>query len=153
MKQKEKLPLPRGKMLWIGAGLLLGILLLALGGRGENAEAKSEAAAPSAEAYREALEERLEALCETVTGAGEVRVMITLAGSYGNIYEKNSKGEALTVGSGREENAVLAFTEVPKILGVGIVATGAVNGAVKNELASLVAATLGIGVHKIYVTR
>lgn len=152
MKHKEKPTLPRGKYLLIGAGLLLGIFLLIVGGMGGESEAKTEIATPSAEEYCLTLEKRLEALCREVSGAGDVRVMITLSGGYGNIYETNSKGDPVTVGSGREENAVLALTETPKIVGVGIVATGAGKESVKNELMALVAATLGIGIHKIYVT-
>ncbi len=114
-------------------------------------EAEEPVVSVSAEAYCADLENRLEKLCSTVKGVGKVRVMVTLEGGYENIYEKDEEG-TVTVGSGKGESAVISAVRPPKIAGVGIVAEGAANERVKNELLAIVSVSLGIGTHKIYVT-
>ncbi len=142
------------KMLLIGVGLVMGVLLLIMGSlpAGEEREG-AQTAIPSASEYEEALERRLETLCRAVDGAGEVRVMVTFAGGYRSLYEKDADGACATVGSGKTESAVLSSLQSPEILGVGIVATGAGSEQVRGELLSLVSAALGVGTHKIYITR
>ncbi len=143
----KKLPI---KYLLVGAGFLVGVLLLLFGSFGGE-EAEEPVVSVSAESYCSDLEERLEKLCSTVKGAGKVRVMVTLEGGYENIYEKDEKG-TVTVGSGKGESAVISATRPPRVAGVGIVAEGAGNERVKNELLAMVSVALGIGTHKIYIT-
>ncbi len=147
---KEKLPI---KYILAGAGFLVGILFLLFGSFGgeEAKEPEPSGVTVSAESYCSDLEERLEKLCSTVKGAGKVRVMVTLEGGYENIYEKDEKG-TVTVGSGKGESAVISATRPPRVAGVGIVAEGASNERVKNELLAIVSVSLGIGTHKIYIT-
>lgn len=153
MKEKIKLPAGRGKYLLIGAGLLVGVLLLVAGNFDtDSADKAAVVESFSAEEYCEILERRLVALLSSVEGAGEVRVMVSLEGGYQSVYEKDGDGVPVTVGSGSSESAVLVSKELPAIGGVGVVCSGAKSERVKNEIVALISATLGIGTHKIYVT-
>lgn len=152
MKEKFKLPTGRGRYLLIGVGLLLGVLLLVAGNFSAERSSKTEAEPFSAEEYCEILETRLSELLSSVEGAGEVRVMVSLEGGYQRVYEKDGEGVPVTVGSGSSESAVLVSESTPAIGGVGVVCQGAKSERVKNEIVALISATLGIGVHKIYVT-
>lgn len=153
MKEKIKLPAGRGKYLLIGAGLLVGVLLLVAGNFDtDSADKAAVVESFSAEEYCEILERRLAALLSSVEGAGEVRVMVSLEGGYQSVYEKDGDGVPVTVGSGSSESAVLVSKELPAIGGVGVVCSGAKSERVKNEIVALISATLGIGTHKIYVT-
>lgn len=153
MKEKFKLPAGRGRYLLIGAGLLIGILLLVVGNFDtESADKAVVVQTFSAEEYCEMLEKRLAALLSSVDGAGEVRVMVSLEGGYQSVYEKDGEGVCVTVGSGSSESAILVSQGSPAIGGVGVVCRGAKSERVKNEIVALISATLGIGTHKIYVT-
>lgn len=152
MKEKIKLPAGRGRYLLIGAGLILGILLLVAGNLDIKSVDQKMVQAFSAEEYCQTLEKRLATLLSAVDGAGEVRVMISLEGGVRSVYEKDGKGECVTVGSGSSESAVLVSEGMPAIGGVGVVCRGATSERVKNEIIALISATLGVGAHKIYVT-
>lgn len=151
MKEKIKLPAGRGKYLLIGAGLLVGVLLLIVGNVDTKVTEKTEETL-SAEAYCQTLESRLCALLSAVEGAGEVKVMVSLEGGYRSVYERDGNGVPVTVGSGSSESAVPVTKGTPAISGVGVVCRGAKNERVKREIVALVSATLGVGTHKIYVT-
>lgn len=153
MKEKIKLPAGRGKYLLIGAGLLIGILLLVAGNfDADRLDQTAVGEAISAEEYCEMLEKRLVILLSAVEGAGEVRVMVSLESGYRSVYEKDGEGVPVTVGSGSSESAVLVTEGAPAIGGVGVVCQGAKNDRVKREVVALISATLGVGTHKIYVT-
>ena len=142
-------------------GLGLGVLLLILGGQGEKKESRSASAeetAPDPEAYAQALEERIETLCSSVKGAGQVRVTVTLKGGYRTVYATDGRtssagvqSSTVLVGSGASEEAIFVCYENPEIAGVGIVCQGGDNDGVRRQIVSLVAATLDIGTNKIFV--
>ena len=50
------------------------------------ARAPGEAYEVSLDAYRQALESRIASLCAQVAGAGDVRVIVSLAGGYEYVY-------------------------------------------------------------------
>ncbi|MFA7636451.1 MAG: hypothetical protein WCX81_01665 [Monoglobales bacterium] len=108
------------------------------------------------------LEKRLERVLEKVTGAGNVSVFVSLddygATDYAKdsrevIKEKQSESEHTTVmkGSGSAAAPVVTRMASPKVKGVIVVAEGADNAVVKENLAAAVEASLGIMPHRIKI--
>lgn len=108
------------------------------------------------------LEERLERVLEKVNGAGKVTVFVSLedygATDYAKdsreiLKEKQSESEETTVmkGSGSAAAPVVTRIASPKIKGVIVVAQGAKNEIVKQNLAAAVEASLAIMPHRIKI--
>lgn len=121
-----------------------------------------------AEAYRQDLCARLASILSSVSGAGNVRVEITLEAGHGRVYASDSLVEeskaADTTESRRETTVVLTpdvsgkgqspiqlREEMPKVAGVLVVAPGASDSAVRLELTEATATLLGVGVHRVRV--
>lgn len=108
------------------------------------------------------LEERLERVLKKVTGAGKVSVFVALEDYGATDYAKNSRevmreeqseSEQTTVmkGSGSGSSPVVTRALSPKVKGVIVVAEGAANLLVKENLAAAVEASLGIMPHRIKI--
>lgn len=142
-----------GQKKWLLLLLALAILLLVLGGEHKTTNTGTgESAADIAartEAYRKSLEGELAALCTAVRGAGRVSVMITLDGTERLVYAADARGEGKTdyVVSGGE--GLLLSRQYPAVIGVAIICEG--DSSVREELARLSSAVLGIGLNRIYV--
>ncbi len=139
---------------WFLLLLLLAVLLLLFGGGLGDAASQTEQdgdLAARTEAYRLALEEDLCALCSRVSGAGEVRVLLTLDGTERAVYatDTGSNGQRDYVTSGGA--GLLLYREYPAVRGVAVVCTGGADARVQSELTRLLAATLGIGSNCIYI--
>ena len=119
--------------------------------------------------YIEKTEKELEALLENISGAGEVKVMITLENCYENVFakgysEKNdsktdsqkseSEEEYIIVknGSNNEECLVVKVYE-PTVKGVAVIAQGAGNTQVKNAITQTVCALFDISTAKVSVEK
>lgn len=105
--------------------------------------------------YREHLEERIQTLCQSVSGVGSVRVAVTLSGSYKAVYateSKNGNEEYVILGSGSSASALLLSKETPSIIGVGVVCSGNFNVGVKSELTALIAAAFDVPTNRIYIS-
>ncbi len=117
--------------------------------------------------YIEKTEKELEALLENISGAGEVKVMITLENCYENVYakgyrEKNdnktdsqkseSEEEYIIIknGSSNEECLVVKVYE-PTVKGVAVIAQGAGNTQIKNAITQTVCALFDISTAKVSV--
>ena len=129
------------------------------------------------EEYVRGLERELEELLSSVEGAGEVRVMITLAESSEKVTVKEEKkttkatGEYGLGGQNRsgeeeilEEKVILEETSkekapfvrkqiYPKLEGVVIAARGAGEGRVRSDLSEAVQALFGLEAHKVKVLK
>lgn len=161
--------------LWVALlGVAVGVVLLLFGGEWASVFMKDDSKGSvsdrsdatedglqeiSMEAYRTALEARIRELCGRVSGAGEVYVMVNLAGGYEYVYATDQKTtqsgtayEYIMLGSGDEERVVYLTERVPEILGIGVVCTGGNDPTVRNEITALLSASLGVGSHKVYVT-
>lgn len=128
--------------------------------RGRTAEKKESASLPlSSEAE---LEARLEAILSEIKGAGKVRVMITFdrgseivparesqrsTGENGT----NESSKPLTVSSSGGQSPVVLAEIMPKIRGVIVVAEGAWDISVKNELEKAAMTALGTELSAINV--
>ena len=119
--------------------------------------------------YIEKTEKELEALLEKISGAGEVRVMITLENCYENVYAKgyNEKSEdkndllkseseeeyrIVKNGSNTEECLVIKVYE-PTVKGVAVIAEGAGNTQVKNAITQIVCALFDISTARVSVEK
>ena len=147
---------------------LLGVALLLFGGSGSRSDdgeqevTTSRAAAREMEAYTEALEAKIRALCESVSGISGVRVAVTLASGYEYVYAKDGESvssgdkvnmsyEYLTVGSGSDEKTVYLSERAPTGAGIGIVCRGGGDPTRKRELLLLISAAFGVPSNKIYI--
>lgn len=113
----------------------------------------------SVETYRQALEDRMAAICAQVSGAGEVQVIVSLQGGFEYVYAYDEKVSAagtsrvyVTIGSGSSQRLVFLTEKAPAITGIGVVCTGGSDPTVRQEITSLLSAAFGIGTNKIYVT-
>ncbi len=125
--------------------LVLGLGLLLLGGLGGGEE---EGETLDAEAYRRTLTEEVTALLSGVRGVGEVSVLLTLEAGESRVYAEGATGGTLTAGG----EGILVESRPPRVLGVAVVCTGGGDPAVREEITSLLSASLGIGTHKVKVS-
>ena len=109
--------------------------------------------------YAAALEDRLQALLTQVEGAGEVRVMVTLAAGEQTVYALDTENDA--DGASREKHLLLdgasgpALVErvaAPAVQGVAVVCTGGASAVVQSRVTAIVAALTGVGESHITVT-
>ena len=145
--------------LWvILAGALLGIALLLAGGRGKTEEQSTDTvsqvnATEETVLYRRRLEEEIRALCESVSGVGEVRVALTLEGGFREVYAtEGTDGEYVIVGSGSSAAPLLISRDPPALAGIGIVCRGGSSPSVQRELVALLSAAFDLPSNRIYVT-
>ena len=148
-------------------GGTLGVALLVFGGvfsedkDGAPEQAHEDTAVyDDADAYAEMLEKRVAELCSGVKGAGKVQVLVSLKGGYRTVYAIDSqsgstgyKSEIVMSGSGSDKRAVVTAYENPEIAGVGIICTGAASAEVREQMISLVAASLNVSTNKIFVAQ
>lgn len=129
------------------------------------------------EEYTVNLEKKLEEILSEVAGAGEVRVVISMASSTEKVVEKeqpvnrSNTAETDSQGGSRNINSVeMGDTAVystqngasepyvvkviqPKVEGVMVVAQGAGSGSVNKNLTEAIQALFGIEAHKIKVLK
>lgn len=154
------------KIIIILLGGSLGIMLLVLGGGvGSSAVSEEVSATPmsgygDADVYAASLETRVKDICQSVKGAGTVKVFVSLKGGYRTVYAYDSqsssggyKNEIVMSGSGSDKNAVVTAYENPQIAGVGIVCDGGGDAEVRKQIISLVSAALDISTNKIFVAQ
>jgi len=156
----------RGKKLLLPCLLLVGLLLVAFGnwsgGSGKVREATAEVWQATEQEYLYDLQDRLEAVLSQISGAGEVSVMLTLAGGAQNVLatdekiNENVNGENKT--TSRDSKVVttkdkpLVLQELkPKIEGVVVVSAGANNPHISMQLNQAVVALTGVKTHKVVV--
>jgi stage III sporulation protein AG len=154
----------RPGILLLGAALALGLILL---GSGRSQTPRREASEQTASVdplyeYSERMESRIRTLCESVRGVSDVRVVLSFEGDFSYVYATDSDTregkdqtqsylEYVTVGSGSSEQTVLLTRHFPKVSGIGIVCVGGGDGAIRQEMISLLSTALGVGSNKIYI--
>jgi stage III sporulation protein AG len=119
--------------------------------------------------YIKSQEKKLKTLLESIDGAGEVEVMITLESCYENVYLKDSslktqstKGELkeeqedtyimAKTGSNTQEGVIIKVYE-PVVKGVAVVATGGDSEKVKMAIIETVSAVFNINSVNISVEK
>lgn len=152
----------------LGTGGLLLIMISSLfSGKEEKSDAtesvRSTGFSDSAD-YCQETERRLEDFLETIDGAGNVRVYLTVGTDQRYVYareEKLSRSENKTeeeekyvmIGGGNGKNALIETVEVPEITGAVIACTGCDSPVVTERIYRAVSAALGISSGKIFVTK
>ena len=161
-------------------GFLAGEDSMILGPRKEKAKETKQGneTAKKREDYVSQMEERLVELLENVDGVGKVKVMVTLAASEEEVtlkdepYSQDSIQEADAQGGSRssisinkEETSVLVENEngqsvpyvtktvEPEVEGVVVIAEGAGQAKVENEIIEAVEVLFSVSVHKIKVMK
>lgn len=147
--------------------LLLGIalMLLPFGKKEETPETVVQEDPLTDEAYAQALEQRLEDMLCQVSGAGQVRVMLTLQTGSRTEYQTDTKNSdsgtqsqeerktvILSEGSAYDKAAVSAV-QYPRFQGALILCQGADQSTVRLALVNAVAALTGLGSGQITVIK
>lgn len=114
----------------------------------------------SEETYRASLEQQLEKLIEKMQGAGDSRVMITLADEGYTYVDKNTltddkKKEETTVvyDTGEGDSPYVVRRERPKVEGVVVVCEGGDSPGVVTEISDAVMSLFGLEPHKVIVVK
>lgn len=132
------------------------ILVLMTSGESAVPEEKSEF---DAARYTRELETELCEIIGHINGVGATHVMVTLESTDEQYYQKNIKSRSDINSAEREESVVfedkspiLIKKIMPEIKGVAVVCDGAVSAQVMQKVIELVACTLNLPAHRIYVT-
>ena len=158
----EKKSADPGNKLWI---LLIvavaGLLLIFIGNGTKEVKAEESPSPYRTESdeiviYRQHLEERVKAICESVRGVRGVTVTLSLSGGFESVYAtewKDGNEEYVILGSGASAEPLYLYRSAPEITGIGVVCSGAENEYVRYELISLLSAAFHVNANRIYVTR
>ena len=144
--------------LLFGCGVL-GILLILFGSSEQKTEESAKetpysTATDELVIYQDYLEERIRALCESVSGVKNVTVVVTLSGTFESVYATewpDGNEEYVILGSGSSASPIYLSRSAPEIAGIGIVCAGGSNDNVRRELISLLSATFHISSNRIYI--
>lgn len=108
--------------------------------------------------YEKELEEKLEEILERVSGAGKVKVMITLQDEGEEILDKDLKSdetsyeqETVIYEQDDETRPYVIKRKNPSIEGIVVVAEGGANAVVKTNLTEMVMALFPIEAHKVKI--
>ncbi len=158
------------------AGVIFGVALVVLLAFSELLESdesgdvlREENTSAYASQYTAEAEKELEGILREISGAGKVRVMITLESTYENVFAKGyetktqeqegktqseSQEEYIIIkqGSANEESLIVKVYE-PQIKGVAVVAQGADDVYVKQAIIETVCALYDISSAKVSVTK
>ncbi len=159
----EEIKKPSKKLPQIGialGGLVLGILFLTLGTilPGRQTE-DSRDTAYTVQYYTEELEQRITALCTSITGIEQAAVLLTLENGSEFVYARNGDSQSdggqswdyMILSQGDGEDPLLMTEIYPKVRGVAVVCTGGNTPAVQQTVTELLSASLGIPTHRIKV--
>lgn len=131
------------------------------GGTGASANAGSDGEADgSGNAYIKKLEQELEDLLKSMSGVGDVKVMITLQDEGQIILDKDTSSSAdsysestVILEQDDEELPFVTSQKYPRIEGVVVVAQGAGNAGVATEITETVMALFSVDAHKVKVLK
>ena len=139
---------------------LAGVLLVSISSKNEKQssdEVNFESLDPAK--YASEVEERVEALCNRVDGAGSAYAVVTLKGGYKAIYASDkqsgsnvNKSDTVIIGSGSSQKALLIGYENPEIAGIGIVCSGGDDYNVRKNIISVVSSAFDVSSNKIFVS-
>ncbi len=143
---------------------LAGIILLTLSEifpqRDEKEKENKAEASQISDTYEEDIERRLTSIISSINGAGNTRVMVTLASGDENVYAVKEKSndsslerEYIVIENGNDESGLLLKVIEPEVRGVAIVCDGANSASVRQEIVSTVSAVLGISTNRISIAK
>lgn len=150
--------------LTVAAGIL-GMLLIGVSEwipeRQPEQATESTVSALSAAEYASELETKLETLIQQMEGAGNVRVMVTMAESSRTVYATDTetdgngstRSEHLLLADGSSPPALVETTQLPQVQGVAVLCEGGDNAAVQARITEMVDVLTGAGASHISVER
>lgn len=170
-KLTEKIKNPK---ILVAAGLVgMALIFLSsfIGGGDKSGEKTPSGENITADEYRAQLEDSIEEIVKSITGSGNVKVVITLESgikySYADIKEgvsadktesdsKSTSSELkqsyITVKSADGgEQALLVTTEMPEVRGVAIVCEGGDDEQINEKIQNAVTAALNITSKRVYI--
>lgn len=125
----------------------------------------------SVQEYQTMLENKLKQTVESISGAGDATVIITLKGSFQSVYassdrqsstleasgdrtsrQNSSESDPVIIGRSGGDSPLLVTEIYPDINGVVVVCRGARDEAVRERIVLAVKAALGISAADVYVT-
>ena len=134
-------------------GLAVGVMLLFLGGHGE--EAPPTAATEegfSFEAYEKGLAARIEEMLGRMDGISEVHVMLTLEESYAEQLA-GADGEYLTVRESDGGQGTVTVSRIaPKVKGVAVICKGGSHSERQKKIIAMLSSLLDLPSHRIFVS-
>ena len=158
------------KILIIIAIGIIGTVMLMFSGQDENVSDDTENRDAAVDIEKLAtiddieqkLESKLEKLISSMSGVGNVSVIVTIASSDEYIFAENIKTETDSDSSSTDRNIIISGNKdgdgvvekgvkTPDVLGVAVVCQGADNLIVKSEITNLVTSLFGIGIDRVYV--
>lgn len=169
LKKIKNIKISKKNIILIVGAMLVTVLLLIseLSGTDSAETFSNDDTAEYSTQYIARTEKNLEALLEEISGAGKVRVMLTLENCYENVYAKGytekqdsdadsskqeSEEEYIIVKKGtNNEDCLVVKVYEPTVKGVAVIAEGAGNAQVKNAITQTVCALFDIDSTKVSV--
>lgn len=118
--------------------------------------------------YCEYLEDKIQEIVESIEGAGEAKVMITLSETTEYIYATNDRdtrknsensedstfeNDYVIIENNNNDAGLLIKTIEPKVRGVAVVCEGGHDSSVQRQIYSAVSAVLNISTSRISITK
>ncbi|MCD7774630.1 MAG: hypothetical protein LUG85_02170 [Clostridiales bacterium] len=165
----EKIKRDKKLIIIMAVGLFGAVLLLvsSFDIDGDTAESSEETDCEpiviSSEDIEESLESRLKNMVESIDGAGNAEVMISVDSTGEYVYAENTKSDE-DADSYSGENEIVIFEQSdgsdagliisvknPEIRGVAVICDGGDSSSVKAEITKMVTNLFGIGSDRVYV--
>lgn len=138
--------------------LVIGLVLLLFPGKEPNVPVPSNTQISTVESINA---KELEKILQSIDGAGEVQVLLSIASGEETIYQNNTERTAdsdkietvITTDSNRSEAGLITQVNPPVYLGAIVVCEGADKTAVKYAIMQAVGKITGLGSDKICVLK
>ena len=115
-------------------------------------------------AYTKQLEEKIEAMVSSVSGAGRSKVFVTLECDYETVYAKNGslsveqdgrdeKSEYIILDDDDREDGLVLRTVTPRVRGVAVACEGGAIREVADAVTVMLSAVLDVGLNHISVAK
>lgn len=152
----------------IGFTAIMIIFLSELGNTGKEEDTVFNTEEMASVTYCEYLEEKVKEIVESIDGAGEARVMITLSETTEYIYATNDKdtrkssdtdddstfeNDYVIIENNSNDTGLLIKTIEPKVRGVAVVCEGGNDSTVQRQIYSAVSAVLNISTSRISISK
>ena len=159
---KEKISQILSKYKYALLILLLGLGLMLLP---ERSAGKTEDPTPQQTVESEDLQQELEAILSQISGAGEVRVLLTQRAGEEVLYQEDSQSDSqegstrlqsdtvIVENADREESGLIRRTDPPVYRGAVVVCQGADSPQVRLAIVEAVRCVTGLGANEISVVK
>lgn len=154
---KERIAELTGKYKYVLIVLAAGVVLMLLPGKKEQSQTQIPVESQQVQ-DRWDITDALTEILSQIKGAGEVKVLLTVAGGQNTIYQYDADGsgrkETVIVTDGdRNQSGLIQRVDPPIYQGAIIVCQGADNDVVKLHIIEAVARVTGLGTDKISVLK